>query len=144
MFSFRIYGEPAPQGSKRYVGNGRFIEASAKLKPWRSAIRDAAVLAFSEFAFTEPVIVTVIFVMPKLKTVKRLWPSVAPDLDKLCRALGDGLSVDANIIADDSLIVGWVASKVYGDTPGALVTIRLATEADHASLLDLTQGDETH
>jgi hypothetical protein len=54
------------------------------------------------------------------------------------------LSVDANIIADDSLIVGWVASKVYGDTPGALVTIRLATEADHASLLDLTQGDETH
>lgn len=138
MFTFRIYGEPAPQGSKRYVGNGRFIEASAKLKPWREAISHAAVSAFSGFAFTDPVIVTVVFIMPKLKTVKRLWPSVAPDLDKLCRALGDGLSVDANIIADDSLIVGWVASKVYGDAPGALVSIRLATQNDYDSILDLT------
>jgi Holliday junction resolvase RusA-like endonuclease len=137
MFTFRIFGEPAPQGSKRYVGNGRFIEASVKLKPWRSAIRDAAVSAFQDFAFTEPVIVTVVFVMPRLKTVKRLWPSVAPDTDKLCRALGDGLSVDANIIADDSLIVGWIASKVYGDRPGALVSIRLATQDDYDSITAL-------
>jgi len=138
VFTFRVFGEPAPQGSKRYVGNGRFIEASAKLKPWREAISHAAVSSFSGFAFTDPVIVTVVFIMPKLKTVKRLWPSVAPDLDKLCRALGDGLSVDANIIADDSLIVGWVASKVYGDAPGALVCIRLATQNDYDSILDLT------
>lgn len=134
MFSFRIYGEPAPQGSKRYLGNGRFIEASTKLKPWRAAIRDAAIEHYTDFPFTDPIIVTVIFVMPELKTVKRLWPSVAPDLDKLCRSLGDGLSVDANIVTDDSLIVGWVASKVYGERPGALVSIRLATEEDNNSI----------
>ena len=137
MFSFRIYGEPAPQGSKRYLGNGRFIEASTKLKPWRAAIRDAAIESFTGFPFTDPIIVSVVFVMPKLKTVKRLWPSVAPDLDKLCRSLGDGLSVDANIITDDSLIVGWLATKVYGDKPGAWVTIRLATQEDNDSINEL-------
>lgn len=135
-FMFTAFGDPAPQGSKRYVGNGRFIEASQKLKPWRSAVADAVFMEFiksqDERPFSEPVVVYVTFYMPKPKTVKRLWPSVAPDLDKLCRSLGDALSVDAGLISDDSLIVSWHASKVYAEPQlaGCRVLIRVATDED--------------
>jgi Holliday junction resolvase RusA-like endonuclease len=135
-FKFTAFGDPAPQGSKRYVGNGRFIEASSKLKPWRSAVADAVFLELvktgAEGQFTEPVVVDVTFRLPKPKTVKRLWPSIAPDLDKLQRALGDAMSVDASLLADDSLIVAWHSRKVYSEASlaGASVEVRLATEAD--------------
>lgn len=134
--SFTAWGDPAPQGSKRYVGQGRFIEASSKLKPWRSAVADAVFMEMvksgDERAFTEPVVVYATFYMPRPKTVKRLWPSIAPDLDKLQRALGDGISVDAGLIADDSLIVAWHTTKVYAEPrlAGCRVSIRLATEED--------------
>ena len=146
MITFRIFGLPAPQGSKRYVGNNRFIEASTNLKPWREAIKLAAIEAFEKkqmFQFQEAVIVEVVFHMPKPKTVKRVWPTVPPDTDKLCRALGDGLSVDAAVIQDDSLIVKWVATKIYSTQPGAVVCIRKASDNDLETLLemDLTPAD---
>lgn len=135
--SFYAHGTPRPQGSKRYLGNGRFIEASKDLKPWRATIANAV---FSEWmrssddrSFTEPVVVRAVFYMPKPKSVKRLWPSVVPDVDKLCRALGDALSVDSSAVVDDSLIVAWDAIKVYAALPedvGVKVYIRLATDAD--------------
>ena len=133
---FHAKGTPRPQGSKRYVGNGRFIEAS-DVKPWRKAIANAV---FQEWmrsgddrSFTEPVVIRAVFYMPRPKTVRRLWPAVMPDLDKLCRALGDALSVDSNALADDSLIVAWDAVKVYAAVPedvGVRVSIRSATDAD--------------
>lgn len=42
MIAFDVYGEPAPQGSKRHVGGGRMIESSAKVKPWRQDVVAAA------------------------------------------------------------------------------------------------------
>lgn len=139
----RVYGHPRPQGSKRYVGNGRFIEAS-DVKPWRLAI---AREVFQEWMrtgddrpFTEPVIVEAVFYMPRPKSVRRFWPAVAPDLDKLCRGLGDGLSVDSNCISDDSLIVAWRATKVYAPTPaeaGVSFRITLASSETHDDALNL-------
>lgn len=132
---FTAFGIPRPQGSKRYVGNGRFVEAS-DVKPWRRAIASAVFSAWvetgDERSFTEPVIVTATFFIPRPKTVKRDLPTVPPDLDKLCRALGDGLSVDCSALADDSLIVKWIASKVYADDhdAGVRVSIRRATAAE--------------
>ncbi len=131
---FTAYGIPRPQGSKRYVGNGRFVEAS-DVKPWRLAIAravEAAMIASEDDSqFTEPVVVWATFFLPKPKTVKRLLPSVAPDLDKLCRGLGDGLSVESPAaMADDSLIVEWHAKKRYANPgmEGVRVEIRLAAE----------------
>ena len=44
---FEVIGtEPAPQGSKRYLGNGRFVEASKKLEPWRRAVAEAVEAMF--------------------------------------------------------------------------------------------------
>ncbi len=129
--------EPAPQGSKRYLGNGRFIEASKKLEPFRQAVGQAVIAHMSKTGdstqFIEPVEVTATFVLPRPKTVKRAWPSVAPDLDKMCRSLGDSLSLekycDGNpIIKDDAQIVMWHAQKIYGtpDEVGVYVNIKEA------------------
>lgn len=129
---FTAFGTPRPQGSKRYLGNGRFVEAS-DVKPWRKSIANAVNFAFEasgdDKAFTEPVVVYATFFIPRPSTVKRLLPSVPPDLDKLCRALGDGMSVDSKALTDDSLIVKWVVSKVYADKndAGVRVAVKLAT-----------------
>lgn len=134
--------EPAPQGSKRYVGGnrasgGRFIEASKKLEPFRQAIGQAVIDHMEQTGdttpFTEAVEVEAIFVLPRPKTVKRFWPTVPPDTDKLCRALGDSLSLERYcngnpLIQDDSLIVTWRAQKVYGepDEIGVYFTVSAA------------------
>ncbi len=133
---FTAFGDPAPQGSKN-VYNGRLVEASKKLKPWRAAVADAVFRAFvatgDESQFTEPVEVTATFYLPRPRTVKRLLPSVPPDLDKLQRSLGDALSVDAKVLADDSLIVKWNASKLYAENlndTGVRVAIRTIAVAE--------------
>ena len=134
--------EPAPQGSKRYVGGnrasgGRFIEASKKLEPFRQAIGQAVIEHMAKTGdtepFTGPLEIEAIFVMPRPKTIKRFWPTGAPDLDNLCRALGDSISLERYcggqpLIADDALVVTWLAQKVYGepDEIGVYFTVRQA------------------
>lgn len=130
---FTAIGTPRPQGSKRHVGNGRMVEAS-DVKPWRKAIADAVNRAWvatgDSSQFTEPVIVWATFYLPRPKSVKRLLPSVPPDLDKLCRALGDGLSVETPAaLLDDSLIVQWHVAKVYADDHDAGVRVAIKTVA---------------
>jgi crossover junction endodeoxyribonuclease RusA len=128
---------PRPQGSKRHVGGGRLIEASPDLKPWREAIANAVFQAWEETGdsspFTEAVEVQATFYLPRPKTVKRLLPAVMPDLDKLQRSLGDGLSINCQALADDSLIVKWDARKLYAEDPsqvGVRVAIRTITPAE--------------
>lgn len=130
---FTAFGTPRPQGSKRYIGNGRFIEAS-DVKPWRQTIANAVHKAWAETrddrSFTEPVVIRATFFLARPKTVKRLLPTVPPDLDKLCRALGDALSVDCKALTDDSLIVKWDVTKLYAEDPrdaGVRVAICVAT-----------------
>ena len=42
VITIRVYGTPAPQGSKRHVGRGVMVESSKKVKPWREAVKQAA------------------------------------------------------------------------------------------------------
>ncbi len=37
-----LIGRPAPQGSKKSIGNNRFVESSKFLPAWRKAVREAA------------------------------------------------------------------------------------------------------
>ncbi len=138
---FTAFGTPRPQGSKRHIGNGRMVEAS-DVKPWRRAIASAVESAFvasgDHSPFTEPVVVYATFFLPRPKSVKRLFPSVAPDLDKLQRALGDALSVDCKALADDALIVKWHTAKLYADSQDAGVRVAIRTiEFDNAQNNDL-------
>jgi Holliday junction resolvase RusA-like endonuclease len=126
----RIYGDPAPQGSKR-VFNGRIVEASGnKLKVWRKAIAAACQNQVTEehSLLLGPVRVEVEFYLPRPASVsikKRALPIVPPDLDKLLRGLLDGIGQSEVIWGDDSQVVQIEAVKLYADEtePGATVTI---------------------
>ena len=126
-----IFGNPAPQGSKRII-KGRLIEASSeKLRKWRKEIARICTEARArdeDLFFLGPVRVEVVFFMPRpasVKQEKRPWPIVPPDLDKLCRGLLDGIGQSELIWGDDSQVVNLIATKQYADArePGASVTI---------------------
>lgn len=66
--------------------------------------------------------------MERPKSVRqkdRALPIVAPDLDKLVRAVGDGVGQSGYIWGDDSQIVEIVARKFYADDrpTGAIIKI---------------------
>ena len=90
-------GTPIPQGSKKaFVRGGRvsLVEANPGLKGWRSSVAlevKRAMLA-AEVAPGDalPMVVELVFVFKRPKSVKRDWMSVKPDVDKLCRAVSNG------------------------------------------------------
>lgn len=110
---FTVEGLPVPQGSKTIAkaGGKAWLRDSnaARLKPWRARVAAAADVGHT---FDVPVFVAAVFFLPRPKTVRRLLPSVKPDLDKLFRALGDGMT-DGGLLADDSLIVSQWVHKRY-------------------------------
>jgi len=131
---FAVQGvEPAPQGSKRHVGNGRMVESSKKVKPWRFAVSQAA-LETSHEMFDGPVYVgiTFLFARPKAhyNTKGILKPNAPfhkvskPDIDKLCRSTLDGIT--GILLKDDSQVACLMATKQYaneGEYIGAIITI---------------------
>lgn len=138
MIAFNVYGIPGPQGSKRHVGGGRMIESSAKVKPWREAVKWAAREAMAGpdgwAAMDGPLVAVMVFTLPKPASApkkRQTWPDRKPDLSKLLRSTEDAL-VDAGLIADDARIVAYArAAKVFpGEdlnalrSPGCYVEIR--------------------
>ena len=115
--SFFIEGVPVPQGSKtvsQAKGRAWLRDANAaKLKPWRHVIAAHADLGVT---FDCPVTVTLSFVLPRPKRPRWPVPAVKPDLDKLVRAVMDGLT-DGGLLGDDARVVNLTASKRY-PTPG--------------------------
>lgn len=128
MISFFIRGEPAPQGSKTAFVRGRravLVETSKKLPEWRKQIEDTARREYEGEPIDQPVKATVDFFMPKPAKPMFDMPATAPDLDKLQRAIGDGLE-KGGVLRNDSRIVHWEARKHYANTPeetGAHITI---------------------
>jgi crossover junction endodeoxyribonuclease RusA len=120
MFEFAIAGDPVPQGSMRHVGGGRLIHSKALLA-WRKLV-SSHVRSVTTATIDGPVMIDVVFSLAKPKTAKRDYPTVAPDLDKLCRAIGDALSVDCDLLKDDAQVVSWRADKIYG-VPGVLIRV---------------------
>lgn len=116
----RIYGNPAPQGSKTaIVRNGRAImfESNKRLPEWRDTVLMGSTIARAEhggLTILGPVTVTMTFHMPRPKSTSRRYPNSAPDLDKLIRAVGDALQ-ESEVLANDGQIVTLVAHKVYAE-----------------------------
>lgn len=148
ILRFRVYGAPAPQGSKRHVGNGVMIESSKKVKPWREAVKWAALQAHphsSGVVFpTGPLLVGVTFHLARPKahyyTGKRaaelrdaapLYVPRKPDIDKLLRATFDALT-DAGIWTDDSQAAAVNCRKVFSTNPGAVITIHTLNDRNSA------------
>lgn len=142
-----VYGLPAPQGSKRHVGNGVMVESSKYVKPWREAVKAAAFDVLERLPADQrgpldaPLQLCVVFTFNRPRSHYRTgannWmlrpnaptaPSSKPDLSKLIRSTEDALT-DAGVWRDDSRVTHIIAAKAYAgtaeglDRPGAVIEI---------------------
>jgi len=138
-----VYGQPAPQGSKKGFFNPRInrvqmVESSKAVKPWREAVKSAVFDQMGDAGvLTGPLAVEMTFTLPKPKSApktRRTWPDRKPDLSKLVRATEDALT-DAAAWEDDARVVECRAAKRYPGEgsdalvrPGCLIVIRRVTE----------------
>lgn len=137
MINFFVPGTPAPQGSKKHVGNGVMIESSKHLKPWRASVAWIA-KQHTKQPHAGPIKLDLEFVMPRPKShygtgrnAERIKPSAPdvhtqkPDIDKLVRAVLDAITGIAYI--DDSQVVKVTARKhwphFFGDRAGVYVIV---------------------
>ncbi|MFF8406975.1 RusA family crossover junction endodeoxyribonuclease [Streptomyces sp. NPDC015684] len=150
-FEITVHGTPGPQGSKNKNASGALYESSAKVKPWREAVKSAALdtLAYDESwqPLREPVRLEVVFTLPRpkshfgtgrnaglVKPSAPQYPTGKPDTDKLLRSTQDALK-DAGVLVDDSVVTDTVAAKRFvltgADTlshPGAVVRVWRLTQ----------------
>ncbi|WP_237692941.1 RusA family crossover junction endodeoxyribonuclease [Rothia nasimurium] len=131
--TIHIPGEPRPQGSKKAFVRGRravLVEANPGLKAWRTTITLYARKHAGAYTGERPLHVTYLFTLTKPKSARRWLPWVKPDLDKLLRAVNDGIG-DAKVWDDDGRITAITASKTYAtpdQPPGVTITIREETQ----------------
>ena len=135
-----VPGEPATQGSMRYVGHsnaGRAILTSDNkhVKPWRSDVRSALIDDHGQpkARFDGPVHIDLEFILPRPKSApKRKTPSAdrsrMSDIDKLERAILDAVT-SAGVWRDDAQVTS--VSKIkriaeIGETPGCRMSLRNA------------------
>lgn len=127
-----IPGDPKPQGSKKAFVRGRravLVEANPGLKTWRQTVTLHARKHAGAYTGERPLHVTYRFFLTRPKSVRRWLPWVKPDLDKLLRAVNDGLG-DAGVWDDDGRITTITARKEYAtpdQQPGVFITIREET-----------------
>jgi crossover junction endodeoxyribonuclease RusA len=121
MDKFFVKGKPVPQGSMKFIRPGVMIHSrAADLAVWRADIaRNAELFGFKPVSGGVKVEIDFIFNRPK--SAQRAFPTVAPDLDKLIRAVLDGLTGVA--YEDDSQVILIQATKTYGQNVGAWIGI---------------------
>jgi Holliday junction resolvase RusA-like endonuclease len=136
VHTFQVYGEPAPQGSKKALPNPRdpqrpFVvdDNKPQLKSWRAETVAAAQELWEGPPMDGPLRLEVRFTFARPASAKRWWrlKRTKPDIDKLCRAMMDALT-SARVITDDARVADLRALKVLaapdGSTPiGATVRI---------------------
>lgn len=142
-----VLGTPAPQGSKRHVGNGVMVESSKKVKPWRQDVKYAALEVINgQPPIPGPVDIEVTFFLarPKghygtgrnngrLRMNAPNYPATKPDIDKLLRSTFDALG-EAGVFVDDAQVVDVVMRKRFADgrPPGAVIDVVAALAPGYA------------
>lgn len=123
-FSFTIFGLAQPQGSTRaFMPRGWtrpvITTDNSKLKPWRRELAQTAMVAMRECgakmaARGVPISISLSFFFEKPKSERRaaLHKVTKPDLNKLLRAVLDGLTGIA--YADDSQVTECHVAKIFG------------------------------
>jgi crossover junction endodeoxyribonuclease RusA len=142
MTEFRVYGTPAPKGSKKGFYRGGhvvLVEQSKNAKPWEQAVHWAARECGGEVK-RGPITVGIIFLMPRTGSVSKKQTNVLhqkrPDLDKLVRCTWDGLT--GICFNDDSEIAFLLAKKRYcnlDESPGALIRVEIVENFGEMELL---------
>jgi Holliday junction resolvase RusA-like endonuclease len=134
-----VYGEPAPQGSKRHLGNGVLVESSKKVKPWRQDVKAAALdmVVAGVPPLDGPLAASIVFTVRDQPASKPSWwpagerwskalhwrPASTPDLSKLLRSTEDALT--GVTWKDDARVVEYTRlAKYYAGHPAADVLDR--------------------
>lgn len=140
-----VRGKPAPQGNHRVNRAGAMYESSKAVGPWREAVRAEVQRWMDREGWrwlrpggmppTGPVEVKLVFQMirPKghfgtgrnaaiLRKEAPGRPHGKPDLDKLARAVLDGLTA-GGAWKDDSQVVVLAAEKLYAPLAGCVITV---------------------
>lgn len=169
--AFVIHGVPAPGGSKNAFvlrrkdgsivtrANGspvvNVVDDSKRNKSWRQAVVETVrddIAPGGDLLYGYPLDIaielSVVFTVPKPKTVKRAWPTVKPDVLKLLRSTEDALK-DAGLIKDDAQIWQYRRlAKVYPGTdpmalptPGAVIYLWYTTAAAAPAVSAVAKGD---
>ena len=136
--TFQVRGwNPAPQGSKTYMGHGVMVESCKQVKYWRSVVTGEALKACKQMLLGQVHLdIEFVFSRPKshygsgrnaakLKESAPVLHSNKPDLSKLIRSTEDALTNIA--YKDDSQVCKISSLKRYadqGELPGAIITIR--------------------
>jgi Holliday junction resolvase RusA-like endonuclease len=136
--SFRIYGIPAPGGSKNVFRHPRtgqtvVVDAGRGNAKWKRLVAKTAQLHAPRKPLEGPLSLVVEFIMPrpkshygtgsnsgKVKARAPQYPIGKPDTTKLLRSTEDAL---AGLWHDDAQVVEQRVAKYYGDSPGALVVV---------------------
>jgi Holliday junction resolvase RusA-like endonuclease len=169
VITFTVHGLPAPQGSKRAIVNPHtkkvaLLESSARVAPWRSDVRDAAIdaltLAYDGLPspLPGPVAVELAFRFPRpqahylpvnsrrsrraLQPSAPIWPAGKPDLDKLARAVLDALT--GLVWVDDAQVVDLGLRKRFADDEAVGLTATVTDLAAARAPLAFAVGDEEH
>ena len=139
MITFRVDGLPGTKGSVRAFAfrgaHGKLratvVNDSKKAAPWAALVSHAAARAMEgRDPWAGPLSVAITFYLPRpkshfkrngeLKPTAPRFVATKPDGDKLLRCSWDALT--GIVFRDDSQIVEWSGSKVYGK-PGATFEI---------------------
>ena len=146
MIAVDVYGIPRPQGSLSLFRSKDGREVAKYGQPvieWRALVTTAVRAAWPGPMLEGAVMVSVVFEMPRplghfgsgrnagtLKPSAPPYPANGSDLDKLVRAIGDGITDAGTVWRDDSQVCRLVASKIYvpvGSVPGCSIRICQAT-----------------
>lgn len=138
MIDLFIPGIAKPAGSKRgflnrHTGRVAVVDACAKSKDWKTDVKAGAMAAYDGELLTGPLRLDVRFVMQRPKSHRRsngelkpnapLYHTSKPDATKLLRAVEDALT--GVVWCDDAQIAIQHVTKVYGDRPGASLSVSL-------------------
>ena len=118
---YSVPGIPVTQGSKAISRTGVMYETGKGWTAWRKAVKEASAdQADLTDTVTGGVHVHLTFRFPRPKKPKYDYP--LKDIDKLCRAVLDGMTT-GNIIEDDKHVTRLTAVKEYHEHPGVIIRI---------------------
>ncbi len=154
MLEFTVYGWPQPQGSTRAFipkdwKRPIITTTNPKLKPWRQELAQTALATMIESGAAKAargaaVSMRLAFYFDAPKSAKKsaLWKITKPDLDKLLRAVLDGLTGIA--YQDDAQVCECAIAKFLGSPARVEVQIStiepLAARVPKTLLRDGSQG----
>ena len=145
QFTCRIHGRPAPQGSKDVGRRGQTIEQSVYLPAWLAAIKRDVFRSYKDRGLSPTALpffpagsavvleaVTFFVDVGQCRAAGTDLPIEKPDVDKLLRALLDGLGGNrkgnARLYADDSQVIKInnlsKQRATDGSGPGAFIVAR--------------------